>query len=80
MRFKKNVALSESGFVFDSTTGDSFTINEVGLYITNLIKQEKSHDDILELMLQRYDIDSMTLEQNLLDFETMLRQFNLLDA
>ena len=30
MRLKKNIAVSDSGFVFNPTTGDSYSLNPVG--------------------------------------------------
>jgi hypothetical protein len=39
MRLKKNIAVSESGFVFDPNTGDSFSLNKIGLEIVESLKQ-----------------------------------------
>ena len=35
---KKNIAVSESGFVFNPTSGDSFSLNTVGTEILKLMK------------------------------------------
>ena len=33
MKLKKNIATSESGFVFNPSTGDSFSLNTIGAEI-----------------------------------------------
>ncbi len=38
----KNLALSDTGFVFDPTTGNTYTLNETALAIVRLLKQDKT--------------------------------------
>ena len=42
MKLKDNIAVSESGFIFNPTTGDSYTANEIGLEIIKCLKEEVS--------------------------------------
>ncbi len=77
---KKNIAVSESGFVFNPTTGDSFSLNNVGTEILRLMKDGKSEGDIKNTIRAWYDIDEETLEKDYYDFLKMLGQFKLLDA
>jgi len=76
---KKNVAVSDSGFVFNPTTGDSFSLNAVGSEILHFMKEEKTEDEIKSTIRSLYDIDADTLEKDYYDFLKMLGQFNLLD-
>ncbi len=46
MKLKKNLALSDSGFVFDPSTGDSFSTNPIGLEIIRMLKEGKTTNDI----------------------------------
>ena len=39
MQLRKNIAISETGFVFNPTTGDSYSINEVGREILAYLKE-----------------------------------------
>lgn len=78
-KLKSNIAISESGFVFDPNTGDSFSMNPIGLEILKLMEAGQSQEEILSVILERYDIDSDMLEHNYFDFLGMLRQFNLLE-
>jgi len=79
MKIKENIAISESGFVFDSNTGDSYNLNEIGQEILHLLKENKSEDDIQAFILNNYEIDQETVINSYYDFMTMLRQFNLLE-
>ena len=80
MKLKKNIAISESGFVFDPNSGDSFSMNPIGLEILTMLKEGKSQGDIFNFVLKKYDVDRDTLENNFYDFINTLRQFNLLET
>jgi hypothetical protein len=77
MLIKGNIALSENGFVFNPSTGDSFTINNTGKEVLTLIKEGKTINEIVELMDEKYDIDRLTLERYLADFMNDLSVNNL---
>ncbi len=80
MKLKKNIAISESGFVFDPTTGDSFSMNPIGVEILTLMKEGKSQGDIFHFVLKKYEVERDTFENNYYDFVNMLRQFNLVET
>ena len=42
MLIKSNIALSDNGFVFNPSTGDSFTLNNTGKEVLILIKEGKN--------------------------------------
>ena len=79
MRIKKNIAISDTGFVFNPTTGDSYSINQVGQEILGYLGEDKSKDEIISLMTSAYEIDAPSFEKYFFDFLSMLRQFELLD-
>jgi len=79
MRLKKNIALSESGFVFDPSTGDSFSLNDQAQDIVRLMNEEKNVDEISDYMIENYDIDKVGFEKYYYDFVGMLKQFRLID-
>ena len=41
MKMRKNIAVSDSGFIFNPGTGDSFSTNPIGMEIISMIKEEK---------------------------------------
>lgn len=79
MRLKRNIAVSESGFIFDPTGGESYSLNEQGLEILNLLKDKKSDEEIAAYMTENYDVAPDEFEKYYFDFLGMLRQFKLLE-
>ena len=79
MKIKRNIALSDSGFVFNPTTGDSFSVNPLGLEIVKMLKEDKSTDEVKKQILQHYMTDEATFEKDFYDFVNMLTRFNLFE-
>ncbi len=74
----KRLAISEDGFIFDPTTGNSFTTNETGLFILQLLKEGKSPEEIVRELVNQYDVDEQEAERDVLDFMEKLRRYKLL--
>ena len=79
MKIKKNIAISESGFVFDPATGESYSLNSIGIEMVDLLKQEKSFEEIRDFVLEKYDIDAVSFEKYYYDFIRRLREFKLIE-
>ena len=79
MKIKPSVAISDNGFLFDPSTGESFTTNPVAREIIFMLKQGSDSFQIRSAILEKYDVDELTLEKNLIDFYSMLRHFNLVE-
>ena len=79
MKLKSNIAISDSGFIFDPVSGDSYTLNPIGKEILSLLKENKSDKEISEVVLEKYDVDDSIFEQNYYDFIGMLSHFDLLE-
>lgn len=77
MKIKKNLAISETGFVFDPSTGDSYTLNTTGLEILQMLREGKSHEMIIQRMTADYDVDANTFDRYYYDFTGMLKQMQL---
>jgi hypothetical protein len=63
--------------VFDPATGNSFSTNPIGLEIIQLLKQNKSQQEISTHILDKYETDKNTLEKDLYDFMNMLMKLKL---
>lgn len=72
MKIRKNIAISDSGFIFNPSTGDSFSVNPIGLEIIKQLKEDKSGDDIKKHILKTYSVDEATVEKDFYDFLKML--------
>jgi len=79
MKLKKNIAISESGFVFNPEIGTSFTTNSLGVAILKQLKTKTSTEKITSSIVKNYDVDSITCEKDLEDFIRILEQFNLIE-
>jgi len=74
----KHLAISGNGFVFDPTTGQSFTVNETGVELLRLFQQENNVDMIVDRQHKKYNVDSREIERDILEFASSLnRHFNL---
>jgi hypothetical protein len=78
MKLKKDVAVSEAGLVFNPTTGESFSVNPIGVEILGLIREEKDFAEISRIITSRYAIDKAAFERDYQDFTAVLEQHNLL--
>jgi len=78
-KLKNNIAISESGFIFNPETGDSYTVNPIGLEIIKFLKEGKEYEEILELMILQYDIPASSFERYYMDFIRSLRSENFLE-
>ena len=79
MKIKSNIAVSDSGFVFDPTSGDSFTLNEVGRIIFNCIREGLTGDEIFHKLSADFELEKATFERYFLDFTITLKQYHLLE-
>lgn len=79
MKIKKNIALSDSGFLFNPLTGDSFSVNPIGQSIIKAFQSDKSESEIVEEILTEYRIDKNTVEKDVYDFKRMLSNYKLID-
>ncbi len=77
MKIRKNVALSDSGFLFNPSTGDSYSVNEIGREIINFFQEGKPEDEIIEAITTTYAIDKHSFEKDLYDFKNMLESYKL---
>ncbi len=79
VKINENLAISESGFLFNPSTGESFTVNPIGAEIIEMLKEGKTADQITEELLKIYEIDNKTLQKDLHDFNDILKQHQLLE-
>jgi|JI10StandDraft_1071094.scaffolds.fasta_scaffold1254187_2 hypothetical protein len=74
----KNLAVSENGFVFDPTSGNTFILNETALIIVKLLIQEKSKEEIKESILNEYAVEIDEIERDYADLTIQLRELGLI--
>jgi hypothetical protein len=80
MYLRKNIATSESGFIFNPSTGDSFSANPVAAEILALLKQGTAPSRIKEVILETYEVEPLRLEKDWDEFINQLKEANLLES
>jgi PqqD family protein of HPr-rel-A system len=78
MKIDPHIALSETGFLFHASTGDSYTVNTVGQRILQWIKEGKDREEILRQLLETYEVDGDRAEEDMDDFLQYLQQQKIL--
>ena len=79
MKIRKNIALSDTGFIFNPSTGESFSVNPIGVEILKMLKESKEKDDIKKDILAKYQTDDATFERDFYDFINILNHYHLTD-
>ncbi|WP_456463047.1 PqqD family protein [Lutibacter sp.] len=74
-----SLAISDNGFIFKPSTGESFTTNDMGLFIINLLKEGKSNDTIISAITEEFEVDTITAERDLYDYLDFLRAEKMID-
>lgn len=76
---KKNIATNEFGFVFNPATGDSYSSNPIAAEIIQMMKENHSINEIKKQLLEKYEVDKMTIEKDVDEFIGVLKENNLLN-
>lgn len=79
MKIRKNIAISETGFLFNPLTGDSFSTNTVGLDVIQLLKEGKSLNELTTFITNKYAVDASEFEKDLEDFSLQLRDSQVVE-
>ncbi|MBU1014762.1 MAG: PqqD family protein [Bacteroidetes bacterium] len=79
MKIKRDIAVSDSGLVFNPMNGESYSVNPIGMEIFNLLKEQKGFNEISKKLKDKFEVEDSTLEKDFLDFTSMLKQYELLE-
>ncbi|MBW6460011.1 MAG: PqqD family protein [Bacteroidales bacterium] len=76
---KSNIALSESGFVFNPNTGESFTLNPVGQQLFEMIREGQDYQSIRKKFLEIYEVEDSIFEKDYEDFVHLLHSYQMME-
>lgn len=79
MKIRKNIAISDSGLIFDPVNGESYSVNPIGVEIINHFREGKSLDEISKIILSKYNTDTDTFEKDFHEFVGILDHNKLLE-
>jgi hypothetical protein len=77
MKIKTNIALSESGFIFNPNTGESFSLNPTGLIMFTMMREGKDFSKIREYFLKHYEVDESIFEKDFEDFMHLMNTYQM---
>jgi hypothetical protein len=77
----QNLAISETGFVFDPRTGATFTLNPAGLTVLVALRDGLALDGIVARVHERFEaVPAGSARQDVVEFVQLLRQHGLVPA
>ncbi|MDO9276556.1 MAG: PqqD family protein [Lutibacter sp.] len=74
-----SLAISDNGFIFKPSTGESFTTNEMGLFIIQLLKENKSGEEIINAIMEDFEVDKITAGRDLYEYLDFLKREQMMD-
>lgn len=74
----KNLAISDTGFIFDPFSGKTFTVNEVGMVIIQSLKNGEDVAFIQNRIMEEFDTTLDQLERDISDFLIQLKEQSLI--
>ena len=78
-QLKKSVAISNSGFLFDSETGESYSLNTSGSHFLESLKAGKTREEIKHDSLSLFGISEKVFEKDFFDFVSVLLSHQLIE-
>ncbi len=78
MKVNKNIAVSESGFLFDSMSGDSYSLNPIAAEILRLIRDTKNPEEIKQELLKKYDVSQSAIDKSVDEYLFTLKKLNII--
>lgn len=78
MKIPEEVKISDNGFVFNSKTGDSFSLNPFGLELIKYIQEEKELESLKKEMTLKYDVEDLTFEKDFYEFCALLKHHQII--
>lgn len=77
IKLNKHISISENGFLFDASTGDSYALNSIAAEILLMIKNGKEDEEIKKTFIENYDVEPILLERNFFEFTNQLKRLKL---
>jgi PqqD family protein of HPr-rel-A system len=74
----RELAISETGFVFDPHSGGTFTLNATGQLIVKALRDGRSPDQLIEQLRANFDDVTRNVTEDVQDFLRTLSDFGLL--
>lgn len=75
----KNLAMNDNGFIFDPSSGYSYSANELGIYILRLLNEGQSKEAIIAAIATEYEVTPDNISSDIDHYFLMLESLDLLE-
>ncbi|MGM0556772.1 MAG: PqqD family protein [Myxococcota bacterium] len=76
----RDLAISDSGFIFDPYSGATFSVNPTGVEIVEGLREGLEREALVERLQETFEVaDLDDPERDLDEFVGMLRQYGIVD-
>jgi hypothetical protein len=73
----RDIAFSDTGFLFNPITGESFTVNPIGVEVLNYLREGKSFKEICDSIVENFEVEHVTAERDVMEFMNLLKHHQL---
>jgi hypothetical protein len=74
-----DLAINQSGFIFDPTTGYSYNANETAIWIINQIIAGSDIEELVNALVQEYEVNRDEAISDIEYFMRVLENYNLVE-
>ena len=74
----KDLAVSESGFLFDPYSGTTFNLNNTGKFVLQLLTDGKGIEEIEAGLRNKFEVGDEDLRSDIYEFVNLLKENHLL--
>lgn len=76
----KDLAVSDSGFVFDPYSGSTFSLNQTGLVLVRGIQSGLDRNALMEQLTEHFEVGEADLYRDIDEFVQLLRENGVVSA
>lgn len=73
-----NLMLNANGLAFDPDAGNSYTLNDTGLFLLRAFQSGETPDAVVDKLVNTYEVDRVEAERDVADFQVRLRSLGLM--
>jgi hypothetical protein len=74
------LTISNDGFAFNATTGESYTLNTCARVVLHRLRTNETQDQIVQAIVSEFGIAQSVVERDVADFFQQLRTLGLAGA
>lgn len=74
-----SLAMNDNGFIFDPSSGYSYSTNQVGLSVLTMLKSGKTKDEIISELTAEYEVSEDNCASDLEHFFLILEALDLVE-